>query len=1516
LSARPRWRRALRWLGIGLGSLLIVVLLIVGFVFLTPPGTRLVLRKALQAYDDGVPGQVRVGAIEGTLGTGVRLRDVALTDRDGTVLVRARQLTLEWSPLALVRKRLDVGLLRLEGAEVVLPPPGAPGFADLTKPSTKPKTGIGPDLPVRVDGHVQVRGLDVRDADGALVTGLALDGRIEAKGRTAHLSIDSGSAQLPRSGASVDSVALVARWAEPWAEVQSLSVHTSLGAVTSAKLLADVAHGRFRGSIDAQVRRQAVAGLPGDAQLSAEAHGAMSGFDARVHLASGPAVLDVTGHGAATPVPSIDAEVDARGIDPSAFAAVEPGNLGLSGHVRLRGTGAADLDGAVDLACVDCRVAPLGAVTLNVSGQAHAGTGSARIVAAAAGVTIRGTAALGAQRRAQAEWTLEAPDLARAARVLSSPTPIGGRLRGDGRCDGTLDALACRARLNLADLRYGDAGAASAVLTATARPLAKPMPVDARVEARDVRYQGRTFPTLVATAHGTTASLEVSIRAQGQGTDHIDADLEVGHASPWHVKVKRLDVSLDGVRMQANGPTSYSGVERKLEIHNLTVQAGGGTARLDGTLAAGKPADLRIRVDHVRLSGLNQLLPPLPIDGVLTAQGRVSGRPDAPRIELTGRLAGATYEGRRAGDVSATLAYTGGRLKLQAGLANGPARKLALETSAPVDLSLIPFRFHVRPSSPVSGTLEVAGLDLRRLQRLLAVRMATPFMAGGVDATLSLDGTLGNPQADAKVTAHDVAWSGQRIGVLVLTSRYRRPTLEATLALQSGMAKRLEIALRAPVTASLAGGGVKWDKTGRHQITLDAEDLFVSGLAPWIPGLRATGTLEVHGAIDGPLSSPRLSLTADGHGLAWAGKPVGDAQADVRYATGRLEIDAQARHGPERRVALNASVPVEVDLLAGRFSWHATQRHHFLLAANGIDATALQAFVSAPEGVAFRLGGTIGGDGNIDAFALNGDVGGQLTHPALGTVPVALRLAAGPTAQHAALEMGTAAPMRMAVTLDAQAPVGALRRGQAKMADVPFVARLEVPGFPLAPLAALLPTSLYEPRGTLVADASARGTLAHAVLGGQIAIEDGSITLVDLNQRVTGVQMVAVLDGRQIRLDTFRFRSGGGRGNGEAVATWTADGALRGTARLTLDDIPIVRPGLPHGTVGTRVDAQYTIARALTDVDLKVTRTTIEVGSGKTSAPQPAPTNANIVYVDARGRRALAAAGAPSPRTVRLRVDVTDPVRIFGSGYEMLWRGRIALQSVDGETTVQGGLQSTAGRLEALGNDFELETGFITLTPEGSPYLDVTAATQVGEYQVNVNVRGRANKPELTLSSDPPLPQYQVLRLLVVGDPGGAQEDPFQVQREAATLLATVQAPILEQQVGDRLGVDRLGLGFGQSVEQPILTLGKRLTRDLYVETEYQFNAPIEANQTQVLVQYQIAPRWTFETIYGDRSIGSADIVWRITFGGSPLLAPSVTAGRSPRRRSDAPPPSETAAMPASPAPDARRPAAGTTPGR
>jgi translocation and assembly module TamB len=125
----------------------------------------------------------------------------------------------------------------------------------------------------------------------------------------------------------------------------------------------------------------------------------------------------------------------------------------------------------------------------------------------------------------------------------------------------------------------------------------------------------------------------------------------------------------------------------------------------------------------------------------------------------------------------------------------------------------------------------------------------------------------------------------------------------------------------------------------------------------------------------------------------------------------------------------------------------------------------------------------------------------------------------------------------------------------------------------------------------------------------------------------------------------------------------------------------------------------------------------------------------------------------PQTRSSGLLLDVTvnAPNQIFirGRGLDAEVGGSVRLAGPLSNVQPVGAFALERGRLSVLGQRLDFETGTVTLMGDLDPQLNFVARTQGDGITVFVTIAGRASAPEVTFTSNPSLPQDEVLSRLI-----------------------------------------------------------------------------------------------------------------------------------------------------------------------
>lgn len=781
---------------------------------------------------------------------------------------------------------------------------------------------------------------------------------------------------------------------------------------------------------------------------------------------------------------------------------------------------------------------------------------------------------------------------------------------------------------------------------------------------------------------------------------------------------------------------------------------------------------------------------------------------------------------------------------------------------------------------------------LERLAGLAQVRVVASADAGAVARVVL-------------VRVDDVALDGHALGVLELqlwTPVQGGPsTLEATLA---GPLGRVLSSLTLAVDVDSKTGALVWG-AGGIEGRFEARGLDLAWLAATWPALALGGTADLDATLAGAAERPRLAATLHGRDVTWRGETVGELDASLALADERADLALRLGAAESPTVTVDLRVPLAVDLRARDVRWLDAGPHRVVLAAHGLTAERARPWWRAPGGVDFLVDVDAAGEGSLDTFTLTGSLAGTLTSADEAAVPVHATLEAHPAKQSLTAALGDGLAT---LALEAGADLVAARRRHAPFEPSALAGRLTL-ALPLPLVGPFLPSVVAAPTGLLAGTIEVGGTLGAPTLNGRVESREASLTLIPMNRRLEGLQVRAAFAGDRLDLETFEGTSDQGKltGSGTARLVATPAGAaadaglwsawkLEASARLGMTRFPVVQPDVPIGLVDATLDAGVQAGPGDLGVTLKLSGVDALLTSERVPRASAIPTNAGVRFVEWM-RDASERGRATSVDRFALELALVDPMHVHGEGCELTLAGQLALERLGPVVRVDGGLDvQPGGNLTMFGHRFDVRGGQFTLAeghlgrtaevgPEaapdaapkalpGEPVMSLVTRGLVQGTHVLLKVQGPAARPSLVMVSVPALPEYQILTLLILGRLDVVDDRNGEVRREAAALVNRFHNPGLKRQLFDRLGVDKVGLGFGSSVSQPIVTVGKQVTRTLYVETTYRVNAPPDQNEREGRVEYQVSPHWALNTAFGDAGEGGIGVFWSTRFGGPPPPEP------------------------------------------
>ncbi|MEO1656825.1 MAG: translocation/assembly module TamB domain-containing protein [Pseudomonadota bacterium] len=384
-----------------------------------------------------------------------------------------------------------------------------------------------------------------------------------------------------------------------------------------------------------------------------------------------------------------------------------------------------------------------------------------------------------------------------------------------------------------------------------------------------------------------------------------------------------------------------------------------------------------------------------------------------------------------------------------------------------------------------------------------------------------------------------------------------------------------------------------------------------------------------------------------------------------------------------------------------------------------------------------------------------------------------------------------------------------------------------------APFLAFAPYQREPVSGQLKADVEVTGPLSELIFSGQVALTETRVEDPEVGVTLLGLNGDIAFEGQGSSVSATVDLSGSGRERREGAVRLT--GTVARTAdtsaldlRLTTDRAQLARNAELELRVTSDLALQGSFEEATASGSVRIDELDFVIPDTQGGEDVPTFTPVNIVRTDLppEVQEAIADEDANTPPlllNLDLSVEARRGIFVRGRGIESEWAVDLDIGGTADDPKLRGSIDSVDGTLDLAGRSFTLTEGHVSFTPETSldPTLDVQAeiVTGVAPDQITAvaNVSGPSSQPTLTFTSNPTLPEEDVLALILFGRPAtelGAAE-ALQLAQAAATLSGT--GPFggagLTNGLRSGLGLDRLSY----DPEGNSLTVGKYIAEGVYV---------------------------------------------------------------------------------------------------
>ena len=699
-------------------------------------------------------------------------------------------------------------------------------------------------------------------------------------------------------------------------------------------------------------------------------------------------------------------------------------------------------------------------------------------------------------------------------------------------------------------------------------------------------------------------------------------------------------------------------------------------------------------------------------------------------------------------------------------------------------------------------------LDMPRLAQLW------PDLAGRLAGKLNLSGTPKAPQGDLTLEGNTIAYQDNSVERLQLSAN-----------LSEGERGQLQLS---------AGG-------------LQAGDAEIGDLR-----LDASGTLETHVAaldLKGPLLNLDLALDGGLRGEDWRGRLV-RAELDAKGQQWALQQPATLERLANGRINLGAhclgSGPAT--LCAENQQLAPDPRLRYRLKDFPIESLAEY----LPENL--RWEGEINADLAVDipAAGPSGTVridagpgtlrirdGDQWLAFPYATLALTSDLAPQRVDSRLRFEGGDLGELDVRFQIDPSTEAKAIS-GDFRLSNVdlsvarPFVAQVD------------------RLEGQLNGNGRLSGTLAEPQINGELNLSGGQIAGSELPVSFEQLQVRAIVDGEQLRLDGD-WRSGE-QGRGEIGGTVDWRNALDLDIRVSGSRLPVIVE--PYAELEVEPDLRLQLA----DDQLAIV--------GKVSVPRGDITVRELPPSTVTVSKDVVIIGQEAEETkapIAMRMDVQvevgrDRLRFSGFGLTADLAGYL---HIGNDLDTRGELNLNNGRYRAYGQRLTIRKAQLLFTGVLSqPFLDIEAIRRIEADNVIAGLRisGSAEQPRVDVFAEPAMSQEQALSYLVLGRPLGADSGDNNMLAQAALGLGLAGSASVTGNVAQRLGIQDFQLDTQGSGADTSVVASGRLTERLTLR----YGVGVFEPANTVALRYQLTKRIFLEAASGLAS--SLDVFYRRNF--------------------------------------------------
>ena len=216
-----------------------------------------------------------------------------------------------------------------------------------------------------------------------------------------------------------------------------------------------------------------------------------------------------------------------------------------------------------------------------------------------------------------------------------------------------------------------------------------------------------------------------------------------------------------------------------------------------------------------------------------------------------------------------------------------------------------------------------------------------------------------------------------------------------------------------------------------------------------------------------------------------------------------------------------------------------------------------------------------------------------------------------------------------------------------------------------------------------------------------------------------------------------------------------------------------------------------------------------------------------------------------------LTIDIPAKVSVYGLGLDSTWGGELKISNTLEDLLITGEIKLDNGQLEFLSQRIDIEEGLLTFDgqEDNIPYLALQAGLKKDDFKAIVALNGRATKPTFALSSEPYMPQSEVLSHLLFGSKSSKLSplDALKLAKVAAELSGVGGGGSFTDMMKDQMSKEDLTVEGGDNKKEANFHSKESLADKVHVHVDQ----GVKATDSKVVVDIEVTDNITVSTEAG-----------------------------------------------------------------